>query len=104
MVGGVVEVRDGVLRLEPLCRGISYRPVAAREVVAHWRKTGRRGPVRPRSTPGAEPVQVPREELLLLRATRSGALIIIGCLPLRCLHLVVTTGFRLSQIEQDAEL
>ena len=44
MVGKVVEIRDGVVQFEPLCRGISYRHASARETIAHWRKTGRRGP------------------------------------------------------------
>ena len=44
MVGKVVEIRDGVVQFEPLCRGISYRHATAREIIAHWRKTGRRGP------------------------------------------------------------
>jgi hypothetical protein len=44
MYGKVVEVRDGVVQFEPLCPGISYRHASAREIVGHWRKTGRRGP------------------------------------------------------------
>jgi hypothetical protein len=50
MYGKVVEIRDGVVQFEPLCRGISYRHASAREIVGHWRKTGRRGP-----GPGDEP-------------------------------------------------
>ena len=44
MYGKVVEIRDGVVHFEPLTRGISYRHASAREVIGHWRKTGRRGP------------------------------------------------------------
>ena len=40
MVGRVVEIRDGVVQFEPLCRGISYRHATAREIITHWRKTG----------------------------------------------------------------
>ena len=43
MVGRVIEIRDGVVQFEPLCRGIGYRHAAAREIIAHSRKTGRRG-------------------------------------------------------------
>ena len=41
--GKVVEICDGVVQFEPLCRGISYRHATAREIVGHWLKTGRRG-------------------------------------------------------------
>jgi hypothetical protein len=44
MVSRVVEIRVGVVQFEPLCRGISYRHATAREIIAYWRKTGRRGP------------------------------------------------------------
>lgn len=30
MYGRVVEIRDGVVQFEPLCRGISYRRASAR--------------------------------------------------------------------------
>ncbi len=44
LYGKVTEIRDGVVQFEPLCRGISYRHASAREIIGHWRKTGRRGP------------------------------------------------------------
>lgn len=50
LYGKVVEIRDGVVAFEPLCRGISYRLASAREITGHWRKTGRRVP-----GPGDEP-------------------------------------------------
>ena len=40
MIGKVVEIRDGVVQFEPLCRGISYRHATAREIIAHSRKQG----------------------------------------------------------------
>jgi hypothetical protein len=61
--GKVVEIRDGVVQFEPLCRGISYRHASAREIVGHWRKTGRRG-----QGPGDEAdtsAAVPRSQLSL---------------------------------------
>jgi hypothetical protein len=56
MVGRVVEIRDGVVQFEPLCRGISYRHAAAREIIAHWRKTGRRRDPRMGHTRRKEPL------------------------------------------------
>ena len=65
MFGEVIEIRDGVVRFEPLCRGISYRHASAREIIGHWRKTGRRGPG-PADEQGAdERTSVPREQLAL---------------------------------------
>lgn len=61
--GRVVEIHDGVVQFEPLFRGISYRHASAREIVRHWRKSGRRGP-----GPADEsdrPVPIPREQLSL---------------------------------------
>ena len=69
MYGRVVEIRDGVVQFEPLCRGISYRHASAREIVRHWRKTGRRGPGPADEPEGDGPVPVPREQLSLPVAT-----------------------------------
>jgi len=63
--GKVVEIRDGVVRFEPLCRGISYRHATAREIVGHWRKTGRRGPGPGDEPDAAEPLAVTRSQLSL---------------------------------------
>lgn len=69
MYGRVVEIRDGVAQFEPLCRGVSYRHASAREIVRHWRKTGRRGPS-PADEPDSDaPVPIPREQLSLPMAT-----------------------------------
>ena len=61
----VVEIRDGVVQFEQLCRGISYRHASAREVIGQWRKTGRRGPGPADEPDGDAPVRVPREQLSL---------------------------------------
>jgi hypothetical protein len=34
--------RDGSLEVSPVTRGFGYRRVSARQVVAHWRRAGRR--------------------------------------------------------------
>lgn len=34
--------RDGEVRFEPLCRGVSWRSARAREVVRHWTRASRR--------------------------------------------------------------
>jgi hypothetical protein len=62
MYGRVVEIRDGVVRFEPLCPGISYRHGSAREIIGHWRKTGRRG-AGPASEHDDERQPVLREQL-----------------------------------------
>ena len=38
----VVGISDGVVRLEPIQRGVSYRHASAREIVDHWRHARRR--------------------------------------------------------------
>jgi hypothetical protein len=65
----VVEIREGVVQFEPLCRGISYRHASAREIIRHWRKTGRRGPGPADEPNGDAPVPIPREQLSLPMAT-----------------------------------
>jgi hypothetical protein len=65
----VVEIRDGVVQFEPLCRGISYRHACAREIVRHWRQTGRRGPGPADEPDSDQPVPLPREQLSLPMAT-----------------------------------
>ena len=61
MHGTVVEIRDGVVRFEPLCRGVSYRHASARELIGHWRKSGRRGPGP--SEPDRDEARIPLEQL-----------------------------------------
>lgn len=65
MYGKVVEIRDGVVQFEPLCRGISYRHASAREIVGHWRKTGRRGQGPGDEADASAAPAVPRSQLSL---------------------------------------
>ena len=65
MFGKVIEIRDGVVQFEPLCRGISYRHASAREIIGHWRKTGRRGPGPADEPDVPERGVVPRAQLAL---------------------------------------
>jgi hypothetical protein len=64
MYGKVLEIRDGVVEFEPLCRGVSYRHATAREIIAHWRRSGRLGPGPGDAADGARSA-VPREQLAL---------------------------------------
>jgi hypothetical protein len=40
--GEVTEVRDSIVYFRPLCPATGWRHASAREIVGHWRKTGRR--------------------------------------------------------------
>jgi len=40
--GEVLEVSGGQVNFRPLCPAAGWRHASAREVVGHWRKTGRR--------------------------------------------------------------
>jgi hypothetical protein len=59
--GEVLEITDSQVNFRPLCPGAGWRHATAREIVAHWRKTGRRG----RSDPEVQPSAVPKEQLSL---------------------------------------
>jgi hypothetical protein len=59
----VIAIRDGIVQFEPLCRGVSYRHATAREIIRHWRSTGRRGPGPADEV--AESAPVPKEQLSL---------------------------------------
>jgi hypothetical protein len=41
ILGRVTDIKDGVVCFSPICPGAGWRHVRAREVIAHWRKTGR---------------------------------------------------------------
>lgn len=43
ILGRVTEVSDGVVYFNPVCPGAGWRHAKPREIVAHRRKTGRRG-------------------------------------------------------------
>ena len=43
ILGRVTEVNDGTVHFRPICPGAGWYHAKAREIVAHWRKTGRRG-------------------------------------------------------------
>lgn len=43
LVGRVTAISDGVVYFNPICPGAGWRHAKAREVVTHWRKTGRKG-------------------------------------------------------------
>lgn len=41
--GEVLETTDGAVRFRPLCPAAGWHRSTARQIVGHWRKTGRRG-------------------------------------------------------------
>jgi hypothetical protein len=43
ILGRVTDIKDGVVYFNPICPGAGRRHAKAREVLTHWRKTGRRG-------------------------------------------------------------
>jgi hypothetical protein len=59
--GEVTEIKDGTVYFRPLCPATGWRHASAREVVGHWRKTGRRGA----SDDGDATAAVAREQLSL---------------------------------------
>jgi hypothetical protein len=61
--GEVLEVAGGQVRFRPLCPAAGWHRASAREIVSHWRKTGRhRGEV---DVDGEEVVPFAREQLSL---------------------------------------
>jgi len=46
LLGRVTDVGDGVVYFRPVCPGTGWRHAKAREITAHWRKTGRRAGAR----------------------------------------------------------
>jgi len=62
----VVGICRGVVELQPLERGISYRHASARELVDHWRHARRRrGADEPGPQEQAPPAAAPKEQLSL---------------------------------------
>jgi len=58
--GEVLEVRDGVVHFAPISRAAGWRHAPAAQIVAHWRRAGRR-----RSGEDGESVAQPPEQLSL---------------------------------------
>ena len=58
--GEVLEITGGQVNFRPLCPAAGWRHASAREIVAHWRKTGRHQNVEDDEAP-----VVPREQLSL---------------------------------------
>jgi hypothetical protein len=46
LLGRVTDVGDGVVYFQPVWLGAGWRHAKAREITAHWRKTGRRAGAR----------------------------------------------------------
>jgi len=57
--GEVLAVSDGTVEFRPLCPAGGWRHAAAREIVAHWQRSGRR------SRAGDDSAPAPREQLSL---------------------------------------
>lgn len=58
IVGRVTEVHNGVVYFNPICPGAGWRHAKARDIVAHWRKTGRRDGGEEDSSEGEQPVAI----------------------------------------------
>lgn len=61
--GEVVEISDGSVRMRPLCPAAGWHRATARQVVGHWRKTGRRATAEP-GPPPAQPASAQQTLLL----------------------------------------
>ena len=66
--GEVTEITNGIVYFRPLCPATGWRHASAREIVGHWRKTGRRGAG---SDDGAEMPAVVSQEQLSLPGTHT---------------------------------
>jgi hypothetical protein len=60
--GEVTEVKDGTVYFSPISKAAGWRHASAREIIGHWRKTGRRAAGGEDHDP---PPVVPREQLTL---------------------------------------
>ena len=63
--GEVTEIKEGTVYFRPLCPATGWRHASAREIVGHWRKTGRRGQGAVAEEDGPEAPVVPRSQLSL---------------------------------------
>lgn len=60
--GEVTEVKDGIVYFAPISAAAGWRHASAREIIGHWRKTGRRAAGR---DDGDTPAAVSRQQLSL---------------------------------------
>jgi hypothetical protein len=60
--GEVLEITDGQVNFRPLCPAAGWRHATAREIMGHWRKTGRRAAGAELAEESPRP---PREQLSL---------------------------------------
>jgi hypothetical protein len=51
--GEVTQVKDGIVYFSPISAAAGWRHASAREVIGHWRKTGRRAGGDDHDPPGA---------------------------------------------------
>jgi len=65
--GEVLEITDGQVNFRPLCPAAGWRHATAREIMGHWRKTGRRAAGAELAEEESRP---PREQLSLPGCTR----------------------------------
>ena len=66
----VTAVEAGVVRFEPIARGVSYRHASAREVIDHWRHARRRRREGEPDDAGPPPAQPKAQLSLAGRAER----------------------------------
>ena len=65
--GEVTEVKDGIVYFSPISAAAGWRHASAREIIGHWRKTGRRAAG---GDDGDTPAAVSRQQLSLPGCTR----------------------------------
>ncbi len=61
--GEVLEIRDGQVYFNPISRAAGWRHATAAQIVAHWRRAGRR---RPAADPESDVVPPPEQLALRL--------------------------------------
>jgi translation initiation factor 2 gamma subunit (eIF-2gamma) len=64
--GEVTEIADGVVHFRPISTAAGWRHASARQVIGHWRRTGRPRPAAELALgEDLEPAPPPREQLSL---------------------------------------
>jgi hypothetical protein len=66
----VSEITEGIVHFRPISAGAGWRHASARQIIGHWRKTGRPRPsadvnVGDDGEPSSPPTPPPREQLSL---------------------------------------